>query len=270
MRSSKIFFLVPTLIIGMGLQAQTAILSTDFESGIPVDYALVDNDGFTPASQVSEYTAAWITVTDPDNSANNIAASTSFFDPTGTANRWMITPALTLGAYGNYISWNARSHDASFPDDYLVLVSTTDDALESFTDTIGYVQEENNDWTTREVNLSEQGYDDQTIYVAFINTTNDGFKLYMDSLEVWKEDPVGVNELNVNKSVVYPNPFKEKVSVRSELLIASIWLTDLSGKRLLEKDNSIEITTETLPSGVYLISIQTIDGKIETQRIIKY
>lgn len=269
MRSSKIFFSFAVGIFSFNLSAQTSILSTDFESGIPVDYSIVDNDGLTPSAQVAEYTQAWITVADPDNSANTLAASTSFFDPKGTANRWLITPALTLGTYGNFISWSARSHDASFPDDYLVMVSTTDSQLTSFTDTIGYVQEENNDWTYRSVNLSQEGYDGQTIFVAFINTTYDGFKLYLDSIEVWKEDPVGISELNNSNSIVYPNPFKDKVSIDSQQDISAIWLRDLSGKLLLFKENGQEITTENLPSGVYLISFQLNDGKVETQRIIK-
>lgn len=269
MRSSKIFFSLIVGAISINSNAQTSILSTDFESGIPVEYSIVDNDGLTPDAQVAEYTSAWITVADPDNSANTLAASTSFFDPIGTANRWLITPALSLGTYGNFISWTARSHDASFPDDYLVMVSTTDDELTSFTDTIGYVQEENNDWTYRSVNLSEEGYDGQTIYIAFINTTYDGFKLYLDSIEVWKEDPVGVQELNHHSAVVYPNPFKDKLTITAYQPIAMISLRDLSGKLLLSKENANEIATETLPTGIYLISIETVDGKIETQRLIK-
>lgn len=269
MRSSKIFILMLLSAFTGNLNAQTPILSTDFESGIPADFSIVDNDGLNPDDQVSEFTTAWISIVDPENTSNTVAASTSFFDPVGTANRWLITPALAMGSYGNFISWTARSHDASFPDDYLVMVSTTDDQLTSFTDTIGYVQEENVDWTFRSVNLSNEGYNNQTIYVAFINTTNDGFKLYMDSLEVWKEDPVGIEEIKQVSSIVYPNPFKDKVSVKSSKMITFIRLWDLTGKLLLSKENSTEISTETLPSGVYMISIETVDGKIETQRLIK-
>jgi hypothetical protein len=269
MRSFNVLFLVIVCFATLQLNAQTSLLSTDFESGIPAEYSIVDNDGLIPDAQVAEYTSAWITVEDPNNNLNTIAASTSFFDPVGTASRWLITTALPLGAFGNFISWSARSHDASFPDDYLVKVSTTDEELLSFTDTIGYVQEENNDWTYRSVNLSEEGYDGQTVYIAFINTTNDGFKLYLDSIEVWKEDPVGILELNSTSTTIYPNPFQHKLVIQTNQLISKISLRDLSGKLLLTKEDSHEIATETLPSGVYLISIVMMDGKIETQRLIK-
>ena len=94
---------------------------------------------------ISEFTSAWITTIDPIDSTDTIAASTSYFSPAGTASRWLITPQLSLGAFGNYINWNARSHDPSFPDDYLVLVSTTDSQITSFTDTIGNINEEDLD-----------------------------------------------------------------------------------------------------------------------------
>ena len=102
--------------------AQTTIISEDFQSGIPVSFSIVDNDGLTPNSAVAEYTSAWISIADPEDNMNMVAGSTSFFEPVGEADRWLITPLLVLGNYGNSISWDAKSHDASFPDDYLVLV----------------------------------------------------------------------------------------------------------------------------------------------------
>ncbi len=167
-------------LFGLNVQAQTTILSTDFQQGIPANYSMVDNDGFTVNAAVSEFTATWISLPDPENPTDTVAATTSYFESADTASRWLITPPVSLGAFGNYISWNAKSHDPSFPDDYLVLISTTGTNLSDFTDTLGYVEQENFEWTNREVNLGSQGYVNQTVYFAFVDVTYDGFILYLD------------------------------------------------------------------------------------------
>jgi hypothetical protein len=252
--------LVLSIFLSFFVGSQTDILNTDFQSGIPVTYTVVDNDGLTPNSQVAEYTAAWISIQDPENSLNTAASSTSFFDPIGTADRWLISPALTLGNYGNYFEWRAKSQDASYPDDYLVLVSATDNQLASFTDTIGYVMEENFEWTARKVNLSTEGYDGQTIYIAFVNVTENGFKLYVDDIHCWKNDPVGINENTAKLSLkVYPNPFIDKLTIETNEEILGIGLFSLNGSELIHTTNK-ELNASNIPSGIYFVKIITPSG----------
>ncbi|MFM1947006.1 MAG: hypothetical protein RL207_1289 [Bacteroidota bacterium] len=247
--------------------AQTVIMSTDFQQGIPANYTLVDNDGNTPDPLVAEYTSAWITVVDPENALDTVAASTSFFTALDSASRWMITPPLALGAYGNYIQWNAKSHDPSYPDDYLVLVSTTDNQLSSFTDTIGYIKEENFEWTNREVNLFTEGYHDQTIYVAFVNRTLDGFKLYIDDIEVRKDDATGLQEPSTISFVVYPNPSSDLIYVSGTEKLEKMELLDLNGM-LLQTTALTFMNVQALPSGMYLIRC-TMNGVTSTKRFTK-
>jgi hypothetical protein len=246
---------------------QTVVLSTDFQQGIPTNYTLVDNDGNTPDPLVAEYTSAWITVVDPENALDTVAASTSFFTTMDSASRWMITPPLALGAFGNYIEWNAKSQDPSYPDDYLVLVSTTDDQLASFTDTIGYIKEENFEWTNREVNLFTEGYHDQTIYVAFVNRSLDGYKLYMDDIEVRKDDPVGLHESSPISFVVYPNPSSDMIFVSGSQKLEKMELLDLNGM-LLETTATSYMNVQALPTGMYLIRC-TMNGVTSTKRFTK-
>jgi hypothetical protein len=247
--------------------AQTVILATDFQLGIPTNYTLADNDGNTPDPLVAEFTSAWITVVDPENALDTVAASTSFFTTMDSASRWMITPPLALGAFGNYIEWNAKSQDPSYPDDYLVLVSTTDNQLASFTDTIGYIKEENFEWTNREVNLFTEGYQDQTIYVAFVNRTLDGFKLYIDDIEVRKDDPVGLHEPSPISFVVYPNPSSDMIFVSGSQNLEKMELLDLSGM-LLQITESTYMNVQAIPTGMYLIRC-TMNGETSTKRFTK-
>lgn len=247
---------------------QTDIFTTDFQTGIPMNYTVVDNDGLTPDSQVANFTNAWISLQDPENPDDTLAGSTSFFSPTGTASRWLITPAINLGAYGNFIEWQAKSHDASYPDDYMVLVSTTDNQITSFNDTIGTVIGENFEWTTRKLNLSANGYNNQSIYVAFVNNTEDGFILYLDDIHAWKEDPVSVNELTADLQVkVYPNPTTDIVNVMTAAQLIQLELLSLNGDLMMTSKSS-SFNLSNYPVGVYFLKVVTEEG-IVVKRLIK-
>lgn len=248
--------------------SQTDIFTTDFQTGIPVNYSVVDNDGLIPDAQVANFSDAWISLQDPENSADTIVGSTSFFSPIGTASRWLITPAISLGAYGNFIEWQAKSHDASYPDDYMLLVSTTDNQISSFTDTIYTVIGENFEWTTRQVSLSANGYNSETVYLAFVNNTEDGFILYLDDIHAWKEDPVSVNELAATIHVnVYPNPTQDIVNVETSAQLIQIELLSLNGDLMFSSKNTL-LNLSNYPVGVYFLKVVTEEG-IVVKRIIK-
>lgn len=254
--------------LAFAANSQTDIFTTDFQTGIPVNYSVVDNDGLIPDAQVANFSDAWISLQDPENSADTIVGSTSFFSPIGTASRWLITPAISLGAYGNFIEWQAKSHDASYPDDYMLLVSTTDNQISSFTDTIYTVIGENFEWTTRQISLSANGYNSETVYLAFVNNTEDGFILYLDDLHAWKEDPVSVNEISAAIQVnIYPNPTAEIVNVETAAQLIQIELLSLNGDVMLSSKNS-SLNLSNYPVGVYFLRVVTGEG-IVVKRIIK-
>lgn len=263
----KNLLLIVVSIIAWNAQAQTTILSTDFQQGIPSNYTMVNNDGFTVNANLSQFTSTWIAVQDPENPSDTVAATTSYFETADTASRWLITPPVTLGAFGNYISWNAKSHDPSFPDDYLVLISTTGTNLSDFTDTLGYVEQENFEWTNREVNLGTQGYVNQTVYFAFVDVTYDGFILYVDDIIVRKEDPVGISEISTEKISLYPNPTTDFIQIKGDSPIENVQLFDLKGSLLLQSTES-KIDVQSLNKGNYIVRVQTTNG-ISTHRIIK-
>ena len=260
--------LVFSFILMNGI-SQNILLSTDFQQGIPSAYSIVNNDNFTPDATMTDFLGqnAWIVLPDPENPLDTVAAATSFFETADSADRWLITPPLALASFGNYLSWNAKSHDPSFPDDYLVLVSTTDNQLASFTDTIGNIEQENFEWTNREVNLSTSGYNDSTIYVAFVLRTFDGFKLYLDDIEVRSEDPVGINETATLDLVVYPNPTSGSIHVRTEAMVEKIQVFSVNGQ-LLKTEFQSEISLADLNTGSYLLQITTSKG-ITSRRVAK-
>ncbi|MDB3904910.1 choice-of-anchor J domain-containing protein [Crocinitomicaceae bacterium] len=248
--------LVTCLIIVASIDAQVTVFETDFQNGIPSNMLILDNDFNVPNANVSEFTSAWICVEDPNNPLDSVAASTSWFDPIDTADRWIITPPLPLGSFGNSISWNAKSQDASFPDDYYILASTTNTNISSFTDTIGYIQQEDFEWVERSVDLSDLGYDDETIYVAFVLRTYDGYKLYLDDILVAKEDDASIHEENLVNVSIYPNPAIEYFNIKSESIIDYTEIIDLSGKTIL-KTNESNIDVRFIEAGSYILKIYT-------------
>lgn len=262
-----IFFLTLVLTFSK-INAQVTLFNVDFQNGIPSNFSMIDNDGLTPDPAVSEYTSAWISTIDPSNVTDSIAASTSFFSPVGTASRWLITPKVKLGSFGNFIEWNARSQDASFPDDYLVLISRTTPTIAAFEDTIAKLSAEYVDWTTRIVDLSLKGFNDDSVYVAFVNKTNNGYKLYVDDIRIWKEDPASLIEVsNVNTVDVFPNPSTDFVKISTIDAFKSATIYTLNGQEILTSTNQ-KIDVHALENGVYFISIATSKG-IVSVRFVK-
>jgi hypothetical protein len=262
-----IFFLILVLIFSK-INAQVTLFNVDFQNGIPSNFSMIDNDGLTPDPAVTEFTSAWISTIDPSNVTDSIAASTSFFSPVGTASRWLITPKVKLGSFGNFIEWNARSQDASFPDDYLVLISRTTPTIAAFEDTIAKLSAEFVDWTTRTVDLSLKGFNDDSVYVAFVNKTNNGYKLYIDDIRIWKEDPASLIEVsNVNTVDVFPNPSTDFVKISTIDAFKSATIYTLNGQEILTSTNQ-KIAIHAIENGVYFISIATSKG-IVSVRFVK-
>jgi hypothetical protein len=260
---------LPFLLLFCSYQsfAQTELLNTTFQTGMPSNYTLLNLDNQAPAVGLEQYASGWITTIDPENTQDTVAAASSYFLNADTANRWLITPALSLGSFGNYLSWEAKSHDPSYPDDYLVLVSTTTNDPAAFTDTIGNVNEENFDWTCRTVNLSTQGYNDSTIYIAFVLRGIDNYILYLDDIKVLKDDPVGVQTLEQIDFQVYPNPTSQFMTVKSQEAIDLIKILDLSGKIVLQTTQQ-ELNLQTLISGTYILEVVS-NGQISRKKIQK-
>ena len=260
----KNFLFLSSLLFSTLSFTQVEIYNEAFQSGFPSLMTIIDNDGFTPNTAVSDFSDAWVLLADPDNSTDSIVGSTSFFEPVGQADRWLITPAITIGAYGNVLYWNAKSHDPSFPDDYMILISKTDAALSSFTDTLYNIVNELATWQERSVNMSDSGFVSETIHIAFVNKTNNGFKLYLDDIRVEKEDPVGIYEQNMNSFTVYPNPTTNTLNVSGIPSNEEIIIYSIDGQRVLTTTaQSIDIST--LENGRYFIESRKNGATIRTQ-----
>lgn len=266
----QIALLSSVLVSALSAHAQTTILEEDFQQGIPANWTIVKVDTCTEHSSVSEFSPGWIAIADPNNPTDTVAAATSYFNVAQKANRWLISPPITIGTFGNYLKWNARSFDPSYPDTYQVMVSTTDTQPESFDSLLLRVEFEWEDWTQHEVNLSEMGFsNNETIHIAFVLETQGGFKLFLDSINVRKDDPLALDEQFLQTDVtIYPNPTNDLIHFSSADL-KQVAVYNTAGTLIYSQEKSNPISMNRFDQGIYLVQITTNKGQIITKRVQK-
>lgn len=186
-------------------------------------------------------------------------ASSSWFSTPGVAANWLITPAIQITDTSAEVSWlSAPFQTPLYLDGYTVLVSTTDNELTSFTDTLfeaaeyvswsqadstfasftfapasgsfvhgmdGTFIEYNGDSARfngmlRQFTVSLAAYDDQMIYIAWVHDADDDNLIYIDDLLVTETtDPTfSIEELPDFAGQVYPNPATDFINVKFDIM----------------------------------------------------
>ncbi|MEM0996743.1 MAG: choice-of-anchor J domain-containing protein [Bacteroidota bacterium] len=186
MRLTRLLFVALLCFTAFGLNAQ--VLTEGFENGTPpANWARLDN-GIGPAWFWQGSTTAY----QGDSSAfvryENV--------PSGVAEDWLVTPALTLGAGDTILNfWQRQAFTSDFGSVYTIRVSTTSQTNQASFTTI-FTQTETDfglNWTELTVNLA--AYANQTIFIAFVMTNDDGDNWYLDEMTV---GPVGCGVLGLN------------------------------------------------------------------------
>lgn len=199
---NRIFTLILLGFFAISSQAQSIVFSETFSNGWPTGFIRVNNDGRPASVQLLNTfnSDAWISrVIGPNDT---VAASTSWINPTGTADRWMITPPISITNANHVLRWRARSMDPNNLDGYQVFVrtvtSTNDTNIAGFTNPMLTVSAENQNWTNRIVNLSS--FSGQTVRIAFRNNSFDKFILHLDDILVFNLPQVGSKMLTSTMS----------------------------------------------------------------------
>lgn len=173
---------------------------------------------------------------------------------------WLISPKLRLPSHGPKMEFYVKSFlDELGLERYNVLVSSTDNALESFS-VIGSTREAPVTWTRVEVDLSE--YAGQEVYLAIQCVSEDNFMFMIDDIKV--SEPTGnegVAGLDTGLTL-YPNPADDKVWIRSTVGIRQVSILNMAGVLLYssaENLNQAEFRYDvsTLPSGLYYARVLT-------------
>ena len=188
-------------------------LSENFDSGIvPATFTQIDNDKKVP--YYNNWAASpWIVLDIYGDGSKLAATSTSYYNPVGTADDWLITPQIDLGdaplLYWDAMAFNNRNQNAT-RDGYEVYVSTTGNAIADFTEKVFSVDMETLDPTLHTVDLA--AYANKKVYIAFRNNTDDRFILAIDNILVMKK--------SVTNAEMISNNLKKYYKVNSEVAIS--------------------------------------------------
>lgn len=212
-------YLIASFIGASGLWAQNVIFSDDFETaGFPSGYEVYDEDNNQINNQIaSSFQNAWNRLRF-SGSSNTFIASASWFTVPGTADDWVILPAINL-TENNILTYNALGGGGRGDNSYEVLISTTNSDLSSFSTTLLSISAEQNAWNQRNVDLSS--YANQQVYIAFRNTSYDGYILAIDDIvisEVTNYD-VALEEILVPDNVIESNEVPVKVAIKNNGLL---------------------------------------------------
>lgn len=142
------------------------------------------NDDNKVISDLSFFDTAWKIYADADN--GRFAASPSYFKGSGKADRWLVSPAITLtDAQNPVLVFRVKSLDAKNRDNLEVKISTTDSAKASFSKTLQTVSRAQVEWTYHTLDLSE--YKGQTIFLAFVQNSNNCYIIGLDDVSVYEK-----------------------------------------------------------------------------------
>ncbi len=154
----------------------------------PPGWARYNVDGRTPNANVAYVDAAWIShnLIDTIVPGQGFAAtSTSWYTPAGSADDWMVSPAIGGITADTVLQFNGLAPDASYADGFELWVTdagnTVDDFLFDGTLLLG-VPEEQPTLTLHEIDLG--AFAGQTIHLAWRNNSTDDFLLWIDDIVV--------------------------------------------------------------------------------------
>lgn len=209
--------LVGLLALSTSLCAQNVIFQENWDGDGPgaTEWKMVDVDGLSPV--YSFITDAWV-IRDRGEShggptGNYAAVSTSWYEPVGTSNDWMISPRIGIVGANPHLIWEAKAQDPSARDGYKVMLAPNGgDRIEDFTVTLMTVEAEEHSsgespWKRRFVDLS--AYAGQIVRIAFVNNSTDKYFLLIDNILVLDDftaplPPECVNHLSPASGATIP------------------------------------------------------------------
>ena len=268
----NIFLLTLTLIV-VQVNGQNVLLFEDFNSGnIPVDFTTYDLDQNPLDPVMYQWMPAYASFVGVNYMGSIFAGSPSLFTSPGAADKWMVTPAITLSDNSDTktLRFDASRGDAFSTDGIEVYVSTGNTPAD-FSDSSALYSSTGigepylgQGWGTRTIDIT--AYSGQTIHIGFRNNNYNQIVICIDNIEVIEES--GTN--NVDEAIldnpinIYPNPSLGEVTVQwsGTESTAEAMLFDAHGRRLnlySSVANGSNLPLNVTP-GSYSLAIKTSTG----------
>jgi len=140
------------------------------------------------------------------------------------------------------------------------------------------------DWITVHMTNVTSGYWVDNFRFKFRFEGDAGNNIYIDDINIYAGAPsdaivVGLNEIQLQNAVVFPNPAEEEVNVRFSSKTGqtvTVYVTDLMGHILSQHtvqaaqgDNLVMLSTESFASGMYLIRLAEANASQTLQFVVK-
>jgi len=229
-------FLVIILILSVKL-VDAQILSEDFNSGsIPANFTTYDLDGSIIDPSLSSFMPTTASFVNVNYMSAIFAGSASLFTPPGTADKWMVTPAIALSnnSVPKTLLFDVSSGDVAGMDGVEIYVSTTGNTPTDFLATTALYNSTGigepyigQGWATRDIDLT--AYSGQTIYIAFRNNNFNKLVIGIDNISVF--------ELSDNNAELTSLNFPQYTTIPALIDIEGT-ITNVGGNTI----NSMDIT----------------------------
>lgn len=149
----------------------------------------------------------------------------------------------------------------------------------SITDTLASAPEsetnffpQNNQWKKVKITNIPPSFFTQHVIFKIEFTSSGGNNFFVDEINMYDEATIGIEENTLNELwSVFPNPTSDQALIHASSIIDSWKLITLSGRALMSGNscsNQIQLSLAEIPSGIYLVCIQTIEG-MSWKKIIK-
>ena len=257
----KIKFLVILSICFVYAKAQTTLINESFNNGIPANWTTIDGDLATPFNDtmVNQLNGAFHISEDLDSTGLGDSAllATSWFDNDSTeANNFLVTPPLTFTSAGNYLNFQAKSFDGSYPDGLEIFYISDINQIDSSTsstmlfDTIAVPPF----WTDFQVKLDSIPLN-SPIHVVFRHYATNQYILGLDNINIITGDLTSTNELNSEAFTVYPNPSSGSIQILGLDNTQNITVNNNIGENIFS-GTAASLMKKQFSQGVYIIHTQ--------------
>lgn len=189
----------------------------------------------------------------------------AFCAQSGVNNDWLISPKLKIVDGKEYMKFFVKTYNDQYGlEKYNVLISSTDDKIESF-QKIGATREAPaEEW--QEVTIDLKEYSGRDVYLAIQCVSEDAFIFMIDDITVCGD----VANENVAKNIatqlsVYPNPAKEMITIHAQdAVINQVDILNVAGM-MVYQSNALNTTdyrysVSKLNSGIYFARVTTDKG----------
>ncbi len=290
----KIYTLLVLCTFAFSANAQTTVFFDDFESNSLEGYTLHNLDGLTPDDPglATMADSAWtiLDITSQGWTYGKSAFSVSWYlNDEGPSDDWLVTPAITIEGDA-ILEWNALAITSSgnFRDRYQVFVSNGSDITSLEESLLVFDTGAEGELTTpqsRSVNLADEGFADQTIYIAFRNWTqpfgsnpggpgNGGNELVVDNIKVTDNSVVSTrnNDSPLSGLALIPNPsYGNEIKLQFNADRATditLEVVDITGKVQMIRNlgrrsagaHLIHLERGSLAKGIYFINLKSVEG----------